>query len=101
MNSFYKQNCATQITTLTPPEIVEKDQDSSSDSSLSIDNKSVLLVEENPEEDVEFMPISSGAGYYPYNYPTTRTDRVMLPQIVLRANQVRCSYFYYIFSSSF
>jgi hypothetical protein len=39
------------------------------------------------------MPISSGYGYYPYNYPTTRTSRIAQPQIVARANQVKYSKF--------
>lgn len=33
------------------------------------------------------MPIASGFGNYPYNYPTTKTERV--PQIITRPPQVK------------
>jgi len=46
------------------------------------------------------MPVASGFGYYPYNYPTTRTDRVVQPQIVARAPQVKYS-IYLIFTFNF
>ncbi|CAF4334044.1 unnamed protein product, partial [Rotaria sordida] len=58
--------CATQITTLTPIETVEDNQDLSTDSSLPIDTNQVLVIDEIPTEELELMPISSGFGYYPY-----------------------------------
>jgi hypothetical protein len=47
------------------------------------------------------MPISSGFGYFPYHYPTTRTDRIIQPQIVARAPKVKypfCLIFIYNFA---
>ncbi|CAF0976886.1 unnamed protein product [Rotaria sordida] len=83
------RECATQITTLTPIETVEDNQDLSTDSSLPIDNNQVLVIDEIPTEELELMPISSGFGYYPYNYPTTRRVHRAQPQIVSRAPQFR------------
>jgi hypothetical protein len=57
-------------------------------SPLPIDNNQVLLVDEIPVEEVELMPISSGFGYYPYHYPTTKRLPPP-PQIVSRAPQVK------------
>ncbi|CAF4497623.1 unnamed protein product, partial [Rotaria magnacalcarata] len=68
-------NCATQITTLTPPENVDDNQYLSSDSPVPFNNNPVLLIDEDPIEEIEVMPISSGSGYYPYDYQTTRTKR--------------------------
>ncbi|CAF2154696.1 unnamed protein product [Rotaria magnacalcarata] len=83
------RNCATQITTLTPPENVDDNQYLSSDSPVPVNNNPVLLIDEDPIEEIEVMPISSGSGYYPYDYQTTRTKRIIQPQIVTRANQFR------------
>ncbi|CAF3153094.1 unnamed protein product [Rotaria sp. Silwood2] len=79
--------CATQITTLTPTETIEDNQDISTDSPLPIDTNQVLVIDENPTEELELMPISSGFGYYPYSYPTTRRVQLVQPQIVSRAPQ--------------
>ncbi|CAF4128018.1 unnamed protein product [Rotaria socialis] len=83
------RNCATQITTLTPLESVDDNQYLSSDYPVPVKNNPVLLIDEDPIEEIEVMPISSGAGNYPYDYPTTRTKRIVQPQIVTRANQFR------------
>lgn len=45
-------------------------------SSSQLDHDQLVLQNEIPVEEVELMPISSGFGYYPYNYPTTITQRV-------------------------
>ena len=56
---------------------MEQDCERAIDSPLPADSDRVLLVEEIPTEEIDLMPISSGFGYYPYNYPTTITDRVL------------------------
>ncbi|CAF3807310.1 unnamed protein product [Rotaria sp. Silwood1] len=88
-NSPETRECATQITTLTPTELVEDNQDISIDSSLPIDSNQVLVIDKTPTEEFELMPISSGFGYYPYNYPTTKRAQRVEPQIISRAPQFR------------
>jgi hypothetical protein len=51
-------------------------QKRTSRSSSQLDYDHLVRLNEIPVEEVELMPISSGFGYYPYNYPTTITDRV-------------------------
>ena len=80
------KECATQITTLTPTGPVEDNDDVTTDSSLPITNKEILLVEE-----IGLLPVSNDFDYYPYDYPTT-TQHVAQPQIISRALQVKLSY---------
>ena len=57
-------------------------------SSLPIDTNQILVIDETPIEEIEEMSISSGFGYYPYHYPTTKRVAVQ-PQIVSRSAQVK------------
>jgi hypothetical protein len=61
------------------------------DSPLPIDNNHILLVDEIPFEEFELMPIASGFGQYPYNYPTTKTARVGRSPMVSRDPKVKFS----------
>lgn len=83
-NKFSLQDCGTQITTLTPTEAIE---DIAADSPLPTDDNPVLLA----DDQVALMPISSGFGYYRYNYPTPSRVSMAVPEIVSRARQVKSS----------
>ncbi|CAF5137744.1 unnamed protein product, partial [Rotaria sp. Silwood1] len=53
LNDNFYSECATQITTLTPTEPVEDNQDISIDSSLPIDSNQVLVIDKTPTEEFE------------------------------------------------